>query len=74
MTENKFVLHDHFSQHHHFDFRLERDGVLVRLGGPERTAGQHPVNAGLRLQSRITSFPMGTLRVRSRKGNMARER
>ena len=35
MTENKFVLHDHFSQHHHFDFRLERDGVLVSWAVPK---------------------------------------
>ena len=40
MTDNKFVLHEHFSQHHHFDFRLEHDGALaswaVPKGLPER--------------------------------------
>lgn len=35
MTDNTFVLHEHFSQHHHFDFRLERDGVLASWAVPK---------------------------------------
>ncbi|MFA5253856.1 MAG: DNA polymerase ligase N-terminal domain-containing protein [Methanoregula sp.] len=35
MTNNTFVLHEHVSQHHHFDFRLERDGVLASWAVPK---------------------------------------
>lgn len=35
MTNDTFVLHEHFSQHHHFDFRLEQDGVLASWAVPK---------------------------------------
>jgi bifunctional non-homologous end joining protein LigD len=33
--EQRFVLHEHFVKHHHFDLRLEHDGVLASRAVPK---------------------------------------
>ena len=41
-NDDPFVIQEHHARRLHYDFRLERDGVLVSLGGAEEPAG-HPV-------------------------------
>ena len=77
-TKPIFVIQRHQARRLHYDFRLERDGVLAELGRPEgratrargpapgRSRGGSP--ARLRRPSRARSRPESTAPARSRSG------
>ena len=54
----RFVLHEHFARHHHFDLRLEHVGVLVSWAVPKGL----PEKAGeRRLAIAVDDHPLGYL-------------
>ena len=73
MTDDTFVLHDHFSRHHHFDLRLERDGELASWAVPKGLPGT-PGERRLAIEVEDLPLSNGTLKGRSRKGSTVRER
>jgi bifunctional non-homologous end joining protein LigD len=51
----RFVLHDHLARHHHYDFRLERDGVLKSWAVPK---GMPDKSGDRRLAIAVEAHPL----------------
>jgi DNA ligase D-like protein (predicted 3'-phosphoesterase) len=61
--QRRFVLHEHYASHHHFDFRLERNGVLkswaLPKGLPKRYGERH-------LAVQVNNHPMSYINFKGR--------